>query len=201
MIMKMHPNSYRNRHQFLISRRAYQYGLRACKLAICLVFQSLPQGWNPICPVRLSMWELIPECPNLSFSSISSLYAPLFYIFRVLGVIPVPSAQYRIKASDLLADQPDEPVLVVRSIADHSGSPIETDEIAILSDPSALGLGSVSYLVYGIPGTDQYVFFDLNNLPANYRATLTLGDTSGQVYSVNNWEAKNGNSPQPTDTE
>lgn len=113
----------------------------------------------------------------------------------------MPSAQTRIKASDLLEERPDEPVLVVRSVQADPAGPVQTDEIALLSDPAALGLGSVAFLVYGIPGTDQYVFFDLNHLPAQYVAELTLKSTDGTVHSRNNWEGSSGNSPQPLSNE
>lgn len=113
----------------------------------------------------------------------------------------MPSAQYRIKARDLLETTPDEPVLVVKPISADPENLTSTDEIAILSQPSALGTGSIAYLVYGIPGTDQYVFFDLNHLPQNYRASLVLSDTSGTVHSANLWEGNLGNSPQPTSSE
>lgn len=104
------------------------------------------------------------------------------------------------KASDLLAEAGEETVLVVRSTSDLDTQEDLEEQIALFSSNAGVSQGSVAYLVYGIPGTDQYVFFDLNKLPATYRVTLITGNTSGEVHSKSMWEGTSGNQPQPIDS-
>jgi len=110
------------------------------------------------------------------------------------------SAHYHTSAVKFLSTViEDDVLLIVRPVAADVPEGMEpVDEIALLGAPEGVGTNSLAYLVYGIPGSSNYAFFDMNNLPEGYSAELTL--SSGDVvHSKSRWEGKSGNAPQPTD--
>jgi len=109
------------------------------------------------------------------------------------NVIPVQITQEFLAGLDQT-----ETVLLVRPYGfDTETETDREEELAIFSATEGLGVKSQAFLVYGIPHSGRYSFFDLNHLPANYKVDLIMSDSSGRVLSKNHWEGTSGNQPQP----
>jgi hypothetical protein len=109
------------------------------------------------------------------------------------NVVPVQVTQEFLDSLD-----PTESVLLVRPYGfDQETETERTEELAVFSATEGLGTKSQAFLVYGIPHSGRYSFFDLNNLPQGYVVDLVMSSTSGQVLSRNHWEGNTGNQPQP----
>jgi len=96
---------------------------------------------------------------------------------------------------------PDDTVLLIWPETAADGDPEPTPELAILSADEGLGVNSIAFLIYGIPGTGSYSFFDMNKLPRNQQFSLIITNmATGQILSKNLWQGTQGNNPQAVDS-
>lgn len=82
---------------------------------------------------------------------------------------------------------------VVNAVVNGDGQ-MET-AIQFLHRPDTIGTKSVAYIIFGMPGTSEYSFMDLNNLPDDISVVVDVyqGDTK---RSCNKFVGKLGNQPQ-----
>lgn len=82
---------------------------------------------------------------------------------------------------------------VITALTDDDGQ--LSTVVELFHKPEVIGTQSVAYLVFGVPGTPDYSFWDLNNLPDD--VTVTVDVIRGeQKLSCNMFVGKTGNNPQ-----
>lgn len=77
----------------------------------------------------------------------------------------------------------------------NSGTPEEELQLDIMHRPDSMGSANVAYLVFGVPGTSSYSFYDLNNLPDGIKVCVTI-ESNGTTVSRSEFSGTNGNAPQ-----
>lgn len=70
-----------------------------------------------------------------------------------------------------------------------------TTVVELFHRPEVIGTQAVAYLVFGVPGTPEYAFWDLNALPDDITVQVDIlrGE---QKLSCNKFIGKTGNNPQ-----
>lgn len=83
--------------------------------------------------------------------------------------------------------------VTVTALTDNDGQ--LTTVVELFHKPEVIGTQSVAYLVFGVPGTPDYSFWDLNNLPDDITVQVDVIQ-DGKKLSCNMFIGKAGNNPQ-----
>lgn len=86
--------------------------------------------------------------------------------------------------------------IVVNSLTDDDGQLSTVIDLFHLPESMGMSGKPVAYLVYGLPGTNQFAFMDLNKLPDNLRVVVEVLQDD-QCMSRSEFVGKLGNSQQP----
>lgn len=83
--------------------------------------------------------------------------------------------------------------VTVTALTDNDGQ--LTTIVELFHKPEAIGTKSVAYLVFGVPGTPDFSFWDLSNLPDDIAVQVDV-IRGEQKLSCNKFIGKAGNNPQ-----
>lgn len=98
-----------------------------------------------------------------------------------------------LRGAQVTEDAEGNPQLVITAL--NAGTPEEELELDVMHRPEAIGNENVAYLVFGVPETGTYSFFDLNNLPDDIKVCITINRGEQQV-SKSEFSGTTGNMPQ-----